>query len=813
MTPLKQLFRQPVRLFAIFLLVGMASAFICLSAGVFASAKATLAQIEERYVTIGVPTTETADVATEYNGLTLHHEESVISQDMWAYMDQLAADGTVIKGAYQQKYISAYCPSIQSVTSGKEDGTYVPSLDSPYNRAIMIVRVTSVDKTNLPESTELALVSVTASIENVVKMHPDYAVRSTLRLIIGCNSQEELDALDIRPGGRYLAFGADYIDRDLELRTTLAGTHRCSVEDIDLSKISYDLTEDEKKTASPDFLPVAKYSSGEKTTILGQDMVDAIDSCTMTVTHWHGLYSETQLDYAIDGSETGVLLNDQYLDAYMTPLETDLDVFLSSNAGIEWRSAVQELDTQYHTVSVIGTDLLESMYCFHQKDSFVTEGRSFGADDYKNGSNVCLISETTAIASGLGIGDSIDLSFYWGPNPLADLTAPEWKVQPQRFSQKIGVSGDAKTYQIIGIYRQSDLWDTADYRFLPNTVFVPNTSLPENCYSSRNGVFFTYVLQNGKVSALQAALESNGYPANILFCFDNGYTEIAETLHGFYSSAQQLLFAACITASAALFVFLALFVNRQRRTLGLMLSLGSGKRTAVMFSWEVAAIPIILATITGIIVGILTMNATTLNLFADIKAGRIKRVIVKDMSRFGRDYLQVGMYVSEHEAEFIQDAAESDMRDRDAEFVRKRETLAKADTRIAELDRIISRLYEDNVIGKLSDERFIKMSHDYELEQSNLKSMAEVLRKDLKQQEQQKTNVKAFIAAVKKYTDLQELDAAVLRAFIDRIEVSHVDKKSRTREITIVYNFIGAFDFTRAIENARNTSKKEQRTA
>ena len=58
-----------------------------------------------------------------------------------------------------------------------------------------------------------------------------------------------------------------------------------------------------------------------------------------------------------------------------------------------------------------------------------------------------------------------------------------------------------------------------------------------------------------------------------------------------------------------------------------------------------------------------------------------------------------------------------------------------------------------------------------------------------------------------------ELDAAVLRAFIDRIEASHVDKKSRTREITIVYNFIGAFDFTRAIENARSTSKKEQRTA
>ena len=63
------------------------------------------------------------------------------------------------------------------------------------------------------------------------------------------------------------------------------------------------------------------------------------------------------------------------------------------------------------------------------------------------------------------------------------------------------------------------------------------------------------------------------------------------------------------------------------------------------------------------------------------------------------------------------------------------------------------------------------------------------------------------------YTDMQELDAAVLREFIDRIEVSHADKNSKTREITIVYNFIGAFDFTRAIEEARNTTEKQQKTA
>ncbi|WP_431833242.1 DUF4368 domain-containing protein [Brotocaccenecus cirricatena] len=49
--------------------------------------------------------------------------------------------------------------------------------------------------------------------------------------------------------------------------------------------------------------------------------------------------------------------------------------------------------------------------------------------------------------------------------------------------------------------------------------------------------------------------------------------------------------------------------------------------------------------------------------------------------------------------------------------------------------------------------------------------------------------------------------------FIDRIEVSHTDKKSKTRKITIVYNFIGAFNFGRAKEKAQNTTQKQQRTA
>ena len=189
----------------------------------------------------------------------------------------------------------------------------------------------------------------------------------------------------------------------------------------------------------------------------------------------------------------------------------------------------------------------------------------------------------------------------------------------------------------------------------------------------------------------------------------------------------------------------------------------------------------------------------------------IKNVVLHEIVL--RNLREAIEYVTQYEAEFIQEAADSRLRERDAEFSRKRETLSRAESRIAELDNLFKHLYEDNVTGKLSDERFIKMSRDYELEQENLKSMAEVLREEIKQQEKQKTNVKAFISVVKKYTDMQELDASILREFIDRIEVSHTDKKSKTREITIVYNFIGAFDFERAKEKAQNTTQKQQRTA
>lgn len=189
----------------------------------------------------------------------------------------------------------------------------------------------------------------------------------------------------------------------------------------------------------------------------------------------------------------------------------------------------------------------------------------------------------------------------------------------------------------------------------------------------------------------------------------------------------------------------------------------------------------------------------------------IRRVILEEIVL--QNLREAIQYVTQYEDDFVQRAADHSLRERDKELAQKKDVLAKSEKRIAELDVIFKRLYEDNITGKLSDDRFIKLSHDYEQEQQQLQDVVERLRQDVKQQEKQKMNVSSFISAVKKYTDMQTLDAAVLREFVEKIYISDVytpdenEPRVKVRDIQIVYNFIGAFDFEEAREQSQAAQK------
>lgn len=618
MTPIRQLLRQPVRLIAILLFLSMASTFFCLGAGTYASALATQRELEERFVTIGVPTPETEEVTYELqDGRTIQSTQSVIHYDMWEYLDALAAEGSIIKDACRQQFISACSPALQPVTSTSFEKEYLPILDAPYTRGIFVVRVTEIEEILQFPGVDTCSATVQGTIEKTLALHPELTAREKISMVINTGSAEKLDALDLKPGKRYLIYATDLQDQDLDLRTTLAFFSKCPLEEIDLSRIDYDIENDPAYQAimknpqtKPEERPVAKYTHENGNGVfLTQMDLNHIGRLSCSVNDEAGLWKLLPV-VDVNGKELEENFSDRYLNAWMTLLEGDADSFLASKDGEVWREAIQEVEINAHAVPVFGTDHLEAIYTFHQGDCFVTQGRSFTEQEYRQGAKVCVISEAAAQAAGLSVGDQIPLSFYWGANPQ-EVYDPAWKLGAQPYSEKVGFLGEAERYEIVGIYRQSNLWALEEtYHFLPNTVFVPNASLPEPGYSKREGVFFSYILQNGKVEALKEALREQGYPESILICFDSGYTELSEALRGFRSGASKLFLVSCVVGLGSIFVYLVLFVRRQRRTVGLMRSLGADRGRTRRFCWQYSMLPVLLAAGIGAVAGILLLKGT-----------------------------------------------------------------------------------------------------------------------------------------------------------------------------------------------------------
>lgn len=138
-------------------------------------------------------------------------------------------------------------------------------------------------------------------------------------------------------------------------------------------------------------------------------------------------------------------------------------------------------------------------------------------------------------------------------------------------------------------------------------------------------------------------------------------------------------------------------------------------------------------------------------------------------------------FVCEHESEFVELLSKKNERELNRKFQESSRELEQSMQRITKLDSIIQRLYEDNLDGKISDDRFAKMTANYEQEQKDLKAQVAVLRKTLATAKEQRINVDSFLAQVKKYTEVKELDAEIIRNLVKRIDVFTPEKVPGTR--------------------------------
>lgn len=154
---------------------------------------------------------------------------------------------------------------------------------------------------------------------------------------------------------------------------------------------------------------------------------------------------------------------------------------------------------------------------------------------------------------------------------------------------------------------------------------------------------------------------------------------------------------------------------------------------------------------------------------------------------------RVFLNIQAFEKEFVRKQVESYDSDKKKELTAKRRELEKAKKRIAEIDKLIQRIYEDNVIGKLSDERFATLSNTYETEQKELKEKLPEMESYLEAETDKTVNLQKFVQKVKAITEPTELTGELVHEFIDKIVVSaarYLDGK-RDQIIDIYYNGVG----------------------
>ncbi len=111
-----------------------------------------------------------------------------------------------------------------------------------------------------------------------------------------------------------------------------------------------------------------------------------------------------------------------------------------------------------------------------------------------------------------------------------------------------------------------------------------------------------------------------------------------------------------------------------------------------------------------------------------------------------------------------------------------------------ELNVLFRKLYEDNALGRLSDEQFVFLTSGYDEEKSALAQRIAELQRVIEAATERNIDVKRFVALVRRYTAIDELTYEIAHEFIDRILIHELDKDTNTRKIEIFYSFVGKVD-------------------
>ncbi len=164
---------------------------------------------------------------------------------------------------------------------------------------------------------------------------------------------------------------------------------------------------------------------------------------------------------------------------------------------------------------------------------------------------------------------------------------------------------------------------------------------------------------------------------------------------------------------------------------------------------------------------------------------------------------KVVAYMKNFEDLFIKEQLAKSTQDELKQITKNKKELEQAKKRIIEIDNLFMHIYEDNISGKITDERFRSLSFNYDNEQKELKIKIEQLSKEINNTEKKTTDLTQFISNVKKYTEITELTPEILNELIEKILVHQTEKINgkKVQEIDIYYRGVGIISFPVSLED------------
>lgn len=173
-------------------------------------------------------------------------------------------------------------------------------------------------------------------------------------------------------------------------------------------------------------------------------------------------------------------------------------------------------------------------------------------------------------------------------------------------------------------------------------------------------------------------------------------------------------------------------------------------------------------------------------------AHRIREVALDEIIL--EEIRRITYYARTKTREFVELINKKSSSENRRELTAKTNELAKLEKRNAELNTLFKRLYEDNVLGKITNEQFRMLSDGYNAERRTIADQIPILQKQIEDLKASSTNVDRFVTISNKYTDLQDLTPEILRTFIDKIVIhERTEKWAKTAEqqIDIYFRYVG----------------------